>query len=143
MFDGIKNNISSRLSPTKEHWSGLRSDLNVRLRGFRSNRAASLQDELDDFALLLNAWGIESEAAIPGIICDLRLRCLILAIPVVLAALTAVFTQTFAVCLTLAFTTPPCLFGLLTTLWRMSVLEHRAFMPFRRWLLGGFTRKHS
>lgn len=141
MFNGIKNNITSRLSPTTEHWSALRSDLKARLRGFQSNRASALQEELDDFTRLLDAWGIESEAAIPAILRDLRLRCLILAIPVALAALTAVFIQTFTVCLTLAFTTPPCLFGLLTTLWRMSVLKRRAFMPFRCWLLGGFTRK--
>ena len=141
MFNGIKNNITSRLSPTREHWSALLSDLKMRLRGFKNNRESALQGELGDFSRLLDAWGIENETAIPGILRDLRLRCLILAVPVVLAALTAVFIQTFAVCLTLAFTTPPCLFGLLTTLWRMSVLKHRVFMPFRCWLLGGFTRK--
>ena len=31
----------------------------------------------------------------------------------------------------------PCLFGILTTLWRISLLRNRRFLPFGRWLLQG------
>jgi hypothetical protein len=142
MLEKIKDAVSSRISPTREHWSGLRDDLRGRLRGLRNNREAGQQKELEaDFTRLLAAWGIEEETAIPGIITDLQIRCLILATPVLLAAVLTVLAQSFAVFLSLVFITPPCLFGFLTTLWRISVLERRAFTPFCRWLVNGLTRK--
>ena len=30
---------------------------------------------------------------------------------------------------------PPCLLGMVTTLWRISILRHRRFTPLCRWLL--------
>jgi hypothetical protein len=142
MFNGIKNGIASRLSPTGEHLSALRADLNDRLRGFGRNREHALQKELEeDFARVLEAWGIQDEAGLPGIIRDLRLRCLILALPAICAAFAAVLAQSRAVMLTLFLIALPCLLGILTAFWRMSVLRRRAFTPFVRWLLTGFFQK--
>ena len=135
MFKNIRDNIATRIAPTQAHWSELRGEISARFQSFGQGRDSGLQKALeDDFSLLLEAWGIESEADIPGILRDLRLRCLILAGPVV-AALVAVFlTPGFAAYLTLALIALPSLFGLLTNIWRMSILKNRAFLPFHRWL---------
>ena len=37
--------------------------------------------------------------------------------------------------LSLACVAPPCLLGMVTTLWRISILRHRRFTPLCRWLL--------
>jgi hypothetical protein len=144
MFQSIKNGIASRLSPTREHWSALQKDFRSRLRGFRSNRSASLRNTLEqDFAQVLAAWGIDNEAEIPGIIHALRLRCLIFALPVAVAVCFAVFAQSHAALLTLILMALPCLLGILTTLWRMSILANRTFLPLSRWILSlvGICRK--
>jgi len=135
MFKGIQNNIATRLSPTRAHWSGLRTDFTDRLRHFRRDRDADQQKALEqDFRLLLDAWGIESELEIPGILLELRVRCLLLVVPLCLLLAYALFAQGGYVYLTLLLIAPPCLFGLLTTRWRMSILKNRAYTPLHRWL---------
>ena len=144
MFQKMKNSLASRVSPTSAHLSALRADLRGRLRGFRSNRENSRQTELtDDFALVLDAWGIGDEADLPRILRDMRLRCLILAAPIFVAILAAFLSRNHISFLTLALVAPPCLLGIAVTRWRMAVLRHRAFFSFSRWLLSGFIRKHS
>jgi len=144
MFKGIRNTIAARLSPTREHWSGLRTDFASRLRHFQDERDAVLQKALErDFTLLLIAWGIESEADIPGILRDLRLRCLFLALPVSVALVFAFLSPGFPSSLTLILVALPCLFGLLITRWRISILQNRAFTPLSRWLTAHFTKERS
>jgi len=144
MITSIRNNITARISPTRTHWSGLRSEFKARLLHFRRGRDADQQKALEqDFALVLEAWGIASETDIPFILLDLRLRCLFLAVPVAVALLSACFTPGMISCLTLILIAPPCLFGLLTTRWRMSVLQTRAFKPLHRWLLARFIQPRS
>jgi len=36
----------------------------------------------------------------------------------------------------LALIHPPCLLGILSALWRISVLKNRRFIPFSRWMTG-------
>jgi hypothetical protein len=142
MFQRVRNGIAARLSPTRAHWSGLRGEFAARLRHFRRSREVGEQKALEhDFTLLLLAWGIESENAIPGILKDLRLRCLFLCLPVVLALMTALLTPGLYSGLTLILVAPPCLFGFLTTRWRISILQNRAFMPLHRWLTACFIKK--
>jgi hypothetical protein len=144
MFKKIGNNIASRLSPTRTHWSGLKAEVAGRLRHFRQGRDAVPQKALErDFALLLEAWGIEEETDIPGILLDLRLRCLLLAVPVPVALASALLVPGLYSLLTLILVAPPCLFGLLVTRWRMSILKNRAFRPLHRWLTACFTKKRS
>ena len=135
MFGKVKENVASRLAPTREHWAELRGEIASRFGKFRQGRDSGLQKALeDDFSMLLQAWGIESEAEIPRILRDLRLRCLILAGPMLAALVALLITPGFASSLTLALVTLPSLFGLLTCVWRMSILKNRAFLPFHRWL---------
>jgi hypothetical protein len=142
MFNGIKNGIASRLSPTREHLSTLREDLRNRLRGFRRDRSASRQQAMEeDFIRVLAAWGIEKEEDIPGILRELRLRCLIFTLSVVFAAIAVALTRSRATMLALILIASPSLLGILTTLWRMSILRQRAFRPFARWLLTGLFQK--
>jgi hypothetical protein len=137
MFQKMKNGVAERISPTKEHLSALNGDLQGRLRGFKSDRNAARQKELeDDFALVLEAWGIEGEAEIPGVLRDLRLRRLILLAPPAGAALVAAVSRSPAAMLTLALIVPPCLLGIVTTCWRIAVLKNRAFTPLLFWLAG-------
>jgi len=131
MFERMRESLAS----TREHWSELRGEIAARFGTFRQGRESGLQKALeDDFSMLLQAWGIESETEIPGILRDLRLRCLILAGPIVAALVAMLITPGFASTLTLALVTLPSLFGLLTCVWRMSILKNRAFLPFHRWL---------
>jgi hypothetical protein len=144
MIKSIGKDIAARLSPTRAHWSGLRADFTQRLRHFRRGRDAGLQEALTrDFALVLEAWGIEDENDIPGIVSDLRLRCLWLAFPILLALVSALLTPGLYSGLTLLLVAPPCLFGILATGWRISLLQHRAFMPLLRWLAAPFIRAIS
>lgn len=144
MFTRIKHNLVSRVSPTGEHLSELRGDLHTRLRSFRHHRSASEQQELtEDFSRVLTAWGIADANSIPGVIHLLRLRLLIFAAPVLACAIATAFRQSPAALLTLALVAPPCLLGLITTAWRLSILKNRRFLPLSRWLrhVAGFPRK--
>jgi hypothetical protein len=135
MFKGIRDNIATRITPTRAHWSELRGEIAARFGQFRQDRDSGLQKALEeDFSLLLQAWGIENEAELPGILRDLRLRCLVLAMPIVAALVAVLLTPGFASTLTLALVALPCLFGFLATRWRISILQNRAFLPFHRWL---------
>ena len=139
MFRRIKNNLAARVSPTGEHLSGLRADLRSRLGHFRRHRSASEQTALtEDFSRVLTAWGIDDVAAIPGIVNVLRLRLLVFIVPVVVGLIAALLLQSPASCLALAFVTLPCVLGIITTAWRISVLKNRHFLPLSRWLFSGF-----
>ena len=143
MFRRIKNNIVSRVSPTGQHLSGLRNDLLSRLTHFRNHRSASEQQMLaEDFSQVLAAWGIGHDSEIPGIVLVLRLRFLVFAVPVIVCLIAALLLQNLASCLALAFIAPPCLVGIVTTAWRISVLKNRSFLPLSHWLLsfGGAFR---
>jgi hypothetical protein len=131
MLKGIKNSLNSRLAPTRTHWSGLKIELSARLRNFRQGRAFR-QGMEQDFSLLLAAWGLD-EADIPSVLRDLRLRRLALLLPLLLATLAV--SLGLASALTLALLAPPCLLGLLTANWRMTVLRKKTFTPFSRWLI--------
>lgn len=144
MFKKIGNAIASRLSPTRAHWAGLWADFAARLRHFRRGRDAGLQNALErDFALLLEAWGIKHETDIPDILLDMRLRCSFLVLPLVLVIANTLLMPGLYSLLTLILVTPPCLFGLLVTRWRMSILKNRAFRPLHRWLTAYFTKERS
>lgn len=120
---------------SRQHLAELRSGIRSRLAAFRRNRAASEQAALEeDFTLVLAAWGM-ADADIPGVVSALRLRLLIFAAPLLACAIAASFRQNPAVLLTSALVAPPCLLGMVTTLWRISILRHRRFTPLCRWLL--------
>ena len=102
--------ILDAASLSGRHVAGLRGDFRSRLAAFRLHRSADEQQKLaEDFRHVLAAWGI-ADADIPGVISALRL-------------------------LSLACVAPPCLLGMVTTLWRISILRHRRFTPLCRWLL--------
>jgi hypothetical protein len=124
------------------HWIGLKKDIGARLRHFRHGREAGLQRAvLDDFLLVLAAWGIERVTDIPHVVRDLRLRCLVLTVPLLAALAIALFMPGLYSSLTLILIAPPCLFGLLVTRWRISILRNKAFTPLHRWLAACFVRE--
>lgn len=139
MLRRVKENLTSRISPTGQHLSALQSDVRSRLRHFRHNRSESEQRVLtEDFYMVLEAWGIESEAAIPGVIRVLWLRFLVFAVPVVISLLAALVLQSPVSCLAMIFVSLPCLLGIVTTAWRIFILKQRRFLSLSRWLLSGF-----
>lgn len=143
MFKRIKDNIVSRVSPTGQHLSGLRADLRSRLGFFRRHRSVSEQQILsEDFNLVLTAWGIGDIADIPDVVLVLRLRFLVFALPVVACVVAALLLQSLVSFLALIFIALPCLLGIATTAWRISILENRRFLSLPRWLLscGGVFR---
>lgn len=143
MFKRIKENIASRVSPTGQNLAGLRADLRSRLGSFRRHRSVSEQQALtEDFNRVLAAWGIDHVAEIPGVVLVLRLRFLVFVAPVIVCLIAALLLQNLVSCLALAFVTLPCLLGIVTTAWRISILKKRRFLSLSRWLLscGGVFR---
>ena len=119
------------------HVTGLRGDFRSRLDAFRRHRSAEEQRELTvNFHHVLIAWGI-ADADIPGVITALRLRLLVFAVPMLTCLITAAWSHSLTSFLALACIAPPCLLGIVTTLWRISLLRNRRFLPFGRWLLQG------
>ena len=117
------------------HVAGLRGDIRSRLDAFRRHRSAEEQRELTvNFHHVLIAWGI-ADADIPGVITALRLRLLVFAVPMLTCLITAAWSHSLTSFLALACIAPPCLLGIVTTLWRISVLRNRRFTPLCRWLL--------
>ena len=117
------------------HVTGLRGDFRSRLDAFRRHLSAEEQRELTvNFHHVLIAWGI-ADADIPGVITALRLRLLVFAVPMLTCLITAAWSHSLTSFLALACIAPPCLLGIVTTLWRISVLRNRRFTPLCRWLL--------
>ena len=117
------------------HVAGLRGDFRSRLNAFRRHRSAEEQQELtEDFRHVLAAWGID-DADIPGVISALRLRLPVFAVPMLACLITAAWSHSPLSFLSLACVAPPCLLGMVTTLWRISILRNHRFTPLCRWLL--------
>ena len=117
------------------HVAGLRGDFRSRLNAFRRHRSAEEQQELtEDFRHVLAAWGI-ADADIPGVISALRLRLPVFAVPMLACLITAAWSHSPLSFLSLACVAPPCLLGMVTTLWRISILRNHRFNPLCRWLL--------
>ena len=113
--------ILDTASLSGRHVTGLRGDFRSRMAAFRRNRAASEQTALEgDFTLVLAAWG---------------LRLLVFLAPALACFATAAWSHSPLAFLSLACIAPPCLLGIITTLWRISILRHRRFTPLCRWLL--------
>lgn len=120
---------------SRQHLAELRSGVRSRLAAFRQNRAASEQTALEeDFHLVLAAWGM-ADADIPCVVSALRLRLLVFAFPALACFIAAAWSHSPLSFLSLACMAPPCLLGMVTTLWRISLLRHRRFTPLCRWLL--------
>lgn len=127
--------ILDTASLSGRHVAGLRGDFRSRLAAFRRHRAASEQAALEeDFTLVLAAWGM-ADADIPGVVSALRLRLLVFLVPALACLLAAAWSHSPLSFLSLACIAPPCLLGMVTTLWRISLLRHRRFTPLCRWLL--------
>ena len=127
--------ILDTASSSGRHVAGLRGDFRSRLNAFRRHRSAEEQQELtEDFRHVLAAWGI-ADADIPGVITALRLRLVVFLAPMAACLIAMAWSQSPAAWLALACIAPPCLLGMVTTLWRISILRHRRFLPLRRWLL--------
>lgn len=138
MKNGVFSSLCTHISQTGQHVSGLRTDLRSRLDHFRRHRSAAEQQELtEDFSRLLVAWDIDTAADLSHVIRALRLRFAVFAVPVVICVAGALLQQDIISCLALAFVSLPCLFGIITTAWRISILKTRHFLPLSRWLLSG------
>lgn len=138
--------ILDTASQSREHLAELRNDFRSRMGNFKHHRSASEQQELtENFSQVLRAWGIEDATHIPAVLRELRLRILVFALPLAVCLCAALLTQRSAVWLAVALVTPPCLLGMLTTAWRLSVLGKRRFQSFTFWLgaFVGFTQKGS
>lgn len=129
------SSVLAAAGESRQHLTELRSGFRSRLAAFRRNRAADEQQKLaEDFRHVLAAWGM-ADADIPGVISALRLRLPVFAVPMLACLLAAAWSHSPLSFLSLACIAPPCLLGMVTTLWRISILRHRRFTPLCRWLL--------
>ena len=120
---------------SRQHLTELHSGVRSRLAAFRLHRSTEEQQKLaEDFRHVLVAWGM-ADADIPGVITALRLRLPVFAVPMLACLITAAWSHSPVSFLSLACVAPPCLLGMVTTLWRISILRHRRFTPLCRWLL--------
>ena len=127
--------ILDAASLSGRHVAGLRGDFRSRLASFRLHRSADEQQKLaEDFRHVLAAWGI-ADADIPGVISALRLRLLVFLAAALACLLAVAWSHSPLAFLSLVCIAPPCLLGMVTTLWRISILRHRRFTPLCRWLL--------
>lgn len=116
--------------------SRLQDGFCARFVHFRRHRSIQDQEAVtQEFGLLLLAWGIDGVAAIPGVIRTLRLRFLVFGIPAVGFMMAAVWRQTPLSLIAACLIIPPCLLGIFTTAWRISILRQRRFLPPGRWLM--------
>ena len=124
--------LVTALCESRRQCSLLRNRLCARVAFFRSHRSSQEQHAVaQDFSLLLAAWGIADDADIPGVIRVLRLRVPLFIAPVVLCALAAIWQRTMLSVIALCLISLPCLLGILTTLWRISLLRNCRFLPFK------------
>lgn len=129
------SSVLALVGESRQHLTELRSGFRSRLAAFRLHRSADEQQKLaEDFRHVLAAWGI-ADADIPGVISALRLRLPVFAVPMLACLITAAWSHSPVSLLSLACVAPPCLLGMVTTLWRISILRHRRFTPLCRWLL--------
>lgn len=120
---------------SRQHLTELQSGFRSRLAAFRLHRSTEEQQKLaEDFRHVLAAWGM-ADADIPGVITALRLRLPVFAVPMLACLITAAWSHNPVSFLSLACIAPPCLLGMVTTLWRISILRRRRFTPLCRWLL--------
>ena len=134
--NGALSGVLTAFDQSKQHLTDLGSGVRSRLRDFRRGRSQSDQQQVaEDFSRVLPAWGIDDDNAIPAVIRALRLRYGVFVLPVAVCLVAALVMQTFVSFLVLAFVGAPCLLGILTTAWRVSILENRHFLSFPRWLL--------
>ena len=124
--------VLNSFAESKQHLSTLGADFRTRFRSFRHGRSVSGQQSLtEDFGQVLVAWGIDGVEAIPGVVRVLRLRFLVFLVPVIACSAATAW-------LPLALVMLPCLFGVVTTAWRISILKNHRFLPLSRWILSGF-----
>lgn len=134
MFTKAKNKIWSAIQPSKAHIEDLKGDINMRLANLLKDRDAGEQKTLeDDFAAVLQAWGI-ADQEIPHVLSMLKIRACLFLLPLLLAVV-VIWQAEIVVSLLVTFL---CLLvsvaGLSTTLWRSDILKFRRFIPFRQWL---------
>ncbi len=128
-------NVLDAAENSKAHLAELQAGFRQRLAHFRRHRSQEDQAELmENFNRVLEAWGI-GEAELRETIWTLRMRCWIFFVPILYFALAACLIRDVASFMAVLFVGIPCLLGLLTTLWRLSILRHRRFLPLSRWLL--------
>lgn len=131
-------NILNSLHDSKNHFRDVKDGFRSRLALFRNNRGKENQQALEnDFNNVLEAWGIMGVENVPNVIFCLRMRIVILIALPLLYAFVAITGLTGKSFLIFGLVAVPCLFGILTTAWRIWVLKHSRFMPFGRWLMAG------
>ena len=129
-------NILDVVGSTKAHLAELHSGFRHRLAHFMRSRSREDQAAMqEDFVLVMDAWGIQDFSQIPDVIRALKLRFPIFAVPMLVCILAVCLMPFFITWLTLFLVTLPCLLGMITTAWRISILQKRCFQPLSIWLL--------
>ena len=127
--------VRAAVRQSRQQLAALGSGFSSRIAAFRKHRSAPEQAVVaQEFHLLLVAWGIEDTAAIPRVIRGLRLRFPLFGFPSAAALTAAAWQQSPLALITACLVVPPCLLGIMTTAWRISILRQRRFLPFGRWL---------
>lgn len=127
--------VRAAVRQSRQQIAALGSGFSSRMAAFREHRSAQEQTAVaQEFHLLLVSWGIEDTAAIPRVIRGLSLRFPLFVFPSVVALTAAAWQQSPLALITAGLVVPPCLLGIMTTAWRISILRQRRFLPFGRWL---------
>ena len=138
MFGRLQKHVAA----SGEHIGDLKNTFSSRMEEFRAHRTAEDQKRvIEDFGNLLMAWGIADERDIPAACDELKWRLPLFILPTVGLFGLALWQNVALAWLMFALCAIPCLFGLATALWRISILRKRQFVPFGEWLTAFLTFK--
>jgi len=123
------NALEKDIDDARSHLQGAKANFRSRLDNLRRDRDVPQEALAEDFQRVLIAWGMQ-EGDIPHVINTMYLRVAVMLVPGVLGCI--VLWQGYGV---IAMLSAVPLFlvsvmGVLTTLWRISILRHRQFYPF-------------
>ncbi len=135
MFGFIKNTFVTPVVQSKTRLHSLQNLMSLRVSAFRQGRSTQDRESMThNFTHVLHAWGIAHDA-IPTAIAQLRLRCYIFFIPIVVTTVIALCIQSSLAYISLICVALPCILGCISTVWRIYILQKRQFIPFLQWVL--------
>ena len=131
--------LEKDISEARTHVRGARAEFRSRVDNLRRDRDVPQEDL--DFQRVLDAWGMR-EGDIPHVIREMYIRVGVMLVPALLGCV--ILWQGYGGVIAMLSSVPLFLvsvMGVLTTLWRISILRHRQFYPFNSALVRFISKK--
>lgn len=136
MFKKTKEKFHKNTKDSFENIGELKEKVKYRYSNFLQGRKENPSMYDDNFALVLEKWGIENNE-LEQVKHDLKMRCLVLCLPLFISIVLLIQQSYFTGLLVLV----SALIAILTALWRFNVLKTKTFKPFHHYLFGFIFKK--